>query len=300
MGVVICTHDRPVLMREALATVLEQSYPGMIDVVVVFDRSEPETELELETPTRRVRVTTNLRTPGLAGARNSGIALLDTEWTAFCDDDDTWRPERLERQVSRLEGHPDAVMCTTAMTVRWGDQTTDRLAGKDEVTFADLLRSRMAMLHSSSFLLRTDTLSEGGAVGPVDETLPRSMAEDWDLMLRASRVHPIVHVDEPLVDVLWGATSYFNDAWRDKNEAHHWLLEHYPEMLDDPVAHAFMSGKLAFGHAALGERRTALAHTRECLAARWREPRGWLALAVIAGVPASRVQSALNKRGRGI
>lgn len=287
-------------MRKALSSILDQDYPGFIDVVVVFDRAEPEPELEQSAETRRVRVITNDHSPGLAGARNTGIEMLDTAWVAFCDDDDTWHRDKLTRQMLRLEQSPDAVLCSSAMTVLWNEERTDRLAGTDTVTFTDLLRSRMAMLHSSSFVIRREELLPAGRVGPVDETLPRSMAEDWDLLLRASRVAPIAHVDEPLIDVLWGATSYFNDAWRDKNEAHSWLLRHYPEMRQDRQAHAFMAGKLAFGHAALGQRRQALGHVHESLRSSWRQPRAWLALAVVAGVPAEKILTALNRRGHGI
>ncbi|MFC7757306.1 hypothetical protein ACFQY4_03945 [Catellatospora bangladeshensis] len=70
-----------------------------------------------------------------------------------------------------------------------------------------LARSRMSMLHSSGFLARREALLADGAIGPVSEDAPGSQNEDWDLLLRAARRHPIVHVDEPLVRVLWGAAA---------------------------------------------------------------------------------------------
>ena len=301
VGVVLATHHRPELMRRALASILAQEYAGPVEVVVVFDRSAPDLSLPQEfaaRPGRTVRVLTNERTPGLAGARNTGVLALATELAAFCDDDDVWLPGKLAAQVDRLRAHPDASFVTTAMRVDVEGRSTVRLAGRSEVTIDDLARSRMAMLHSSSFLFRRTSMVDG--FGLVDETVPQSMGEDWDLLIRAAREHAVQHVDEPLVGVLWGRTSFFNDAWHAKNLAHAWLLERHPEMGADPVGAALLHGKLAFGLAATGQRTQALRSARRAVRARWREPRPWLALLVVAGVPGSAIQHLLNRRGYGI
>ena len=298
VGVVLATHNRPELMRLSLASIVGQHYDGDIEVVIVFDRSEPDLSLESFVDRRRVRVTTNSRDPGLAGARNTGILALDTELVAFCDDDDTWLPGKLDAQADALARHPESVFCTTAMRVTWDGTETDRLAGTDRVTLEQLAVSRMAMLHSSSFLFRRKAMLDG--FGLDDETLPRSMAEDWDLLIRAARVAPILNVDQPFVLVLWGASSYFNDAWRDRNEAHRWLMDHHPEFEQSRAGAALMHSKLAFGHAALGERSTALSEARQAMRANWREPRTYLALLVAAGLPPRVVTETLNKRGHGI
>ncbi len=298
VGVVIATHRRPALMRRALASVLDQDYDGPVHVVLVYDRSEPERDLARDTRRRRVTVTRNTQSPGLAGARNTGVLLLDTDLVAFCDDDDLWLPGKLAAQVSRLGEQPDAEFVTTAMLVDYEGRETVRTAGTEAVDLTAMARSRMAMLHSSSFLFRRTAMTDG--FGLVDETLPRSMAEDWDLLLRAARRQPIAHVDEPLVRIQWGATSYFNDAWHDKNRAHAWLLQRHPEIAHDRVGAGLMFGKLAFGHAAVGERRQSVRYLVRCLRVRPQEPRAALAALVLAGVPGRWIQDALNRRGHGI
>ena len=79
VGVVVATRNRPGPLRAALASILGQEYAGDIEVVVVFDQSEPDATLAQPTGDRRVRVVDNVRTPGLAGGRNTGIMSLDTE-----------------------------------------------------------------------------------------------------------------------------------------------------------------------------------------------------------------------------
>ena len=56
---------------------LHQSYPGDLECVVVFDQSKPA-DVHVDVPQgRRLRVLANARTPGLAGARNTGMAGSD-------------------------------------------------------------------------------------------------------------------------------------------------------------------------------------------------------------------------------
>ena len=45
------------------------------------------------------------------------------------------------------------------------------------------------MVHSSTYLVWRGALLDG--IGLVDETIPGSQNEDWDLALRAARRHPI-------------------------------------------------------------------------------------------------------------
>ena len=164
VGVVIPTRNRPRLLRRALDAVLAQDYPGPLRVVVVHDQTEPDQSLA-EAGERPVAVLANWRTPGLAGARNTGILALDTDLVAFCDDDDAWAPAKLSRQVAALRARPGAEFVTCAIEVEYDGRYTPRLAGRDAVTLDDLARSRMAMLHSSTFLVRRTALTASDRAG---------------------------------------------------------------------------------------------------------------------------------------
>jgi len=297
---IVPTHDRPELMNRAVQSIVKQDYAGTIETLVVYDKADPdETLVQEDDPRRPVRVLRNVRTPGLAGARNSGIEAAHGELVAFCDDDDHWEPMKLRRQVGLLCSNPDAEFATTAMVVDYEDRSSERLAHQTSVSYTELLRSRMAMLHSSSFLARREAMLDG--IGLVDETIPQSMAEDWDLLLRAAERRPIVHLDEPLVRVQWGPTSYFADRWKLRNEAQLWLLERHPGFGTDRRAAGLTYGKLAYGCAMVGDRRQALRWARRAIRANWREPRAYLAAAVaVRLLDGQWLLGQLNRRGHGI
>lgn len=294
VGVVLPTHNRPELLRRALESVLAQDYGGEVRAVVVFDRAEPDPSLAGD----RVEVIRNTRAPGLAGARNSGVLALGTDLVAFCDDDDLWLPGKLAAQVKALEGDPDAVLCSSGILIDFDGRELPRLAGTDRVTYDALIRDRMMSVHSSTYVARRAPLIE---IGMVDETIPGSQGEDWDLALRAARRHPVLNVDEPYVRVLWGLTSYYAQAWETKVAALEWFLEHYPEIGKEPGAAGRVYGQLAFGCATVGRRKDALRWSARALKANPAERRVPFALAVASGiVSGKRVLLALHTRGRGI
>ncbi len=298
VSVVIATRDRPQLLAKAVGAVLAQDYAGPVQCVVVFDQAEPDTALARTDPRRSVTVVGNDRTPGLAGARNSGASAATGELLAFCDDDDEWLPSKLRLQAGRL-AETGADVVVSGIHVDYGDKTITRVPHPEDVTLAELLRRRVMEAHPSTVVVRREAFFE--KIGLVDEEIPGSYGEDYDWMLRAAAAGPIVVVAEPLVRVLWGQTSHFNRKWRTISDALQYLLHKHPAFADDPRGLARVQGQIAFAHAALGERREARAWAVRTLRGSWRERRAYLALAVsLRLLTADRVLRLAHNSGRGI
>jgi glycosyltransferase involved in cell wall biosynthesis len=303
---VLPNRDRPALLRAALNAILHQEYPGQIDALVVCDQSEPDAARRVSdataqtvNPRRRVRVIRNVRTPGLAGARNSGILAATGDLVAFCDDDDEWLPGKLTAQLAALGAVPGAEFACCGIRVSYDGRAVDRALDVDRVGLPALLRDRLAELHPSTFLIRRDALING--IGLVDEEIPGSYAEDYEFLLRAARRTPLVNVPAAYVIVRWHSQSYFARRWDTVSAALQWLLRRYPEFATVPYGEARVTGQIAFARAASGDRRGALLWVARTLARNPREPRAYLALAVASmAMRPDTVLRALRKRGRGI
>src|SRR3954447_14923205 len=192
--VIVPTRDRPALLRSAVRSILSSEYAGDIRVLVVFDQSEPDQSLPGEDglgigPGRQVEVLSNGRSVGLAGARNTGLLAAQAELVAFCDDDDVWLPRKLDRQVQALLDNPDAEFVCCGIDVFYDGRSHPRILQRDEVTLTALLRDRLTELHPSTFVMRRKSVVDG--FGLVEEEIPGSYAEDYELLLRAARQHPI-------------------------------------------------------------------------------------------------------------
>ena len=300
--VVIATRDRPELLRRAIAGVAAQRHTSAIEIVVVFDRSEPDQSLAGMVADAagsvEVVVTTNVRSPGLAGARNSGIAVASNPWLAFCDDDDEWLPGKLQAQFDALAANPDARAACTGVLIRFEDVDTPRLPDPAALTFEGFLRDRMTEVHPSSWLVHHQTLLD--EIGPVDEDIPGSYAEDYDLFLRTARVCPIAVAPQPLVRVWWHGASYFFERWETIDRALDYLVAKYPEFEHEPRGLARIRGQQAVARAAMGRRADALRTMAETARLNPAEKRIPVAAAVVAGLPAETALKAAHRFGKGI
>ncbi len=297
MSVVVATRDREELLRHTVASILGQDYAGEIDVTLVYDQAVPQASHEHSGDRRRVRVVANDRAPGLAGARNAGIGRATGDLIAFCDDDDTWRPDKLRRQVEALEA-ARAGACVTGISVRYDDTVVERIPAVDEITTRALRESRLTGAHPSSYVMRRDVVAQ---VGDVDEQIPGGYGEDYDWLVRLAEVGRVVVVRAPLVDVLWHRGSFFSTRWSAMVESVDYLVAKYPVLVASRPGIARLRGQQAFALAALGNRAGALSHAWKAWRANPLEPRVYVTLAVASGlVSATRVMHLANSRGRGI
>lgn len=296
---IIPTHDRAEPLAAALRSVVEQTYEGAIEILVVFDATDPWLPpLELP-PNRTVRGLVNDRTGGPAGARNAGVLAAAHELVALLDDDDTWAPTKLEEQVALLLAHPEVDLVGSAMVVDDGRRTHARLVPDPPVTHEALLHSRVAALHTSSLVARRAALL--GGLGLFDEGLPRGYGEDYDLLLRAARRAPIPVVNRPLVTVAWSGRSHFLGRWALYASALQALLERHPELATSRRGLARIEGQIALALAGGGDRAAGVRWARRALGRDLRQPKAWIALAVALRLTsADRVARVAGRFGRSI
>jgi len=297
VAAVVATRNRPELLPVALESIIGQAYEGEVEIAVVYDQSTPDHSLARRSTFRTVQVLTNSRSPGLAGARNSGIEATTAELVAFCDDDDRWRPDKLSRQVAAMAA-AGALSCVTGIDVHYGHTVRSRIPGTGPIGLAELSRSRMTGAHPSTFLVSRRLLTD---IGMVDEELPFGYGEDYDLLIRLAGAGDIAVVPEPLVDVLWHPQSYFAQRWTGMAAGLGYLIGKHPVLRANRRGLAWIEGQRAFALAAAGERRAAWRAAARSIAHDPKQPRGWLALLIGARMlSARRVIEALNARGRGI
>lgn len=300
--VMLATRDRVQLLARALQSVWDQEGVGPLTAVVVFDGPVPDEAAALPTPTRpgdRLVITLNEQHPGLAGARNHGLALADDDVVAIFDDDDVWHPHKLSRQLRLLQQHPQTALVGGGIRVVTAGARSVVRTPPAVVTHADLVADRVMALHSSTFVARRAALL---AIGGWDTELEKGQGEDYDLLLRVARAYgPIRAVDGLVADIHWDSGSYYRSNWQALASALTMLLDKHPEFASNPRGRARIEGQIAYAHAAMGNRGESRRWQRRSRADHWREPRAALAALVASGVVSSRqVEKVLHAVGRGI
>jgi glycosyltransferase involved in cell wall biosynthesis len=297
VDVVVATRNRPELLRVALDAIWAQTYAGEIVCHVVFDQCEPDETVARTAPNRTILTMTNHRSPGLAGARNSGILAGAGALVAFCDDDDEWLPTKVAQQVDALAGS-SAVTSVTGIIVLYAESSVERVPRAEDMTLKQLVRNRVMEAHPSTVMVRRDALL--GPIGLVDEELPGSYGEDFDWIIRSAQAGAFAVVEAPLVKVLWGQ-SMFSQRWQTIVDAIDYSLAKHTVFHEDPQALGRLYGRRAFALAALGQTRPALGQAYRTVRVNPRERRAYLAGAVALHlVSAERLMRIAHHRGHGI
>lgn len=300
ISVVLPTRGRPELLREAVVSVVEQDYAGDLDVLVVHDQEEPHGDLrQLARPGRKITLLNNTHTPGLAGARNTGLDHATAAYIASCDDDDFWDLDKLRLQMTRMVAEPElSVLGAGIRLLMSEDQVVEWPGDSPVVTRAQLLRSRRKELHSSTLLIRRDVFD---SVGQYDETLPSSYAEDYEFLLRAVETGRVGVVNTPLASIRKYNASWFRERAEVVAEALEYLLETHPKIAESRAGHARVLGQIAFARSTMGQRREALKIASRAFG-RWpMAPHAALAMVhATTGIDPRLLLGSVRKAGRGI
>lgn len=194
VSVVLPTFHRPRLLARALASVLDQRDVDL-EVLVVDGGADEATDRRLTSwPDPRIR---RFRSEGRgpSAARNTGILAASGDLVAFLDDDDQWLPEKLARQIARLEAGGPATGLA-GCDFRWEDG--GRRTGRSALPHgtADHRRAllRQADVALTTLLVRRRLLDR---VGVLDPTLGR--LGGLDLVLQLARAAAVTTVDDVLV-----------------------------------------------------------------------------------------------------
>jgi glycosyltransferase involved in cell wall biosynthesis len=192
VGIVIPAFNAEPYLAQALDSLLAQTYPNWLAVVVDDGSTDGTLSLARAYLARDPRITV-IAGPngGISAARNAGRAALDVDYVCYLDADDVWLPDKLTRQLEAARHHRVDLVVTHLASFREDVRRTvfqpvagppwDRvLAGP---TLAAALREACFFL-PSGVMIKVALLDR---MGGFDEGL--RAAEDWDLWLRVAEAN---------------------------------------------------------------------------------------------------------------
>lgn len=196
VSVIIPTRNRPAWLPRAVASALDQAAPGILEIVVVDDGSDPPASLAPHAQLRLLRHPTNR---GGAAARNTGLRAARGNWVLFLDDDDELLPDMIANGLCAIETSelPPPVASVSALEVvadagRRIDLRLPPTLPKGSLWSLEPLPKGRSHLVKQSLLAPRDLLLR---LGGFDENFDSRVHSD--LFLRLNPTCSLVGVDEP-------------------------------------------------------------------------------------------------------
>jgi glycosyltransferase involved in cell wall biosynthesis len=200
VSVIVANYNNAKYLSECFESVLKQTY-GKYELIVVDDCSTDNSrdiidlyEKQFEGRLKKIYQTVNL---GAAASRNLALQRSSGDLIAILDSDDAFESVKIAAQVSLFQSDPDLVMCGTGSV--WIESDGSKVAGpylypeSDSELRRNLWSFRKFPAHSSLMFKRSAALK----VASYDIRLVP--AEDFDLMLKLSKIGKIASIASPLI-----------------------------------------------------------------------------------------------------
>lgn len=157
VSVIMPVYNAAQFVEEAIASVIHQTMDDW-ELIVIDDCSKDDSfskALQAADGEPRIQVLCNTENHGVSTTRNRGIELAKGEYIAFLDSDDVWHPQKLERQLSKMEAAGAEIgYCSYAIIGANGEKVKGDYLVPVQVGFEELLKENC--IQCSAMVIRAD------------------------------------------------------------------------------------------------------------------------------------------------
>lgn len=200
VSVIIPTYDRPQFLREAISSVLAQSFQDFEIIVVNDGGPDDAKQIVLQINDSRIRYL-RIKHGGISCALNAGLARSRGKYIAYLDDDDVYLPNHLINLVRTLEKHQDISLAySSSFRCLQKQKNGEWLTYRKYVVGAQ--KFDRGALEKANFIQTTGCVMHRKALVDEVETFNESIigCQDWEFYLRATKKHQACFVDEATIE----------------------------------------------------------------------------------------------------
>lgn len=196
VSAIVTTHNRLNYLKKAINSIENQTYKN-IEIIVVDDGSSDGTN-EYCLSKKNIKYIHIPKKDHKNGnyARNLGIKASIGKYIAFLDDDDEWYPDKIEKQVAKINENKRYGVVYTGRVVQVNDGIYYYNIGAKNGCFGDCSEKSLYTVFSttSTMLFTRKALYD---VGLFDENL--NYWQETELIIRISQKYLVACIDENLI-----------------------------------------------------------------------------------------------------
>lgn len=162
ISVIVTTYNRFNLLQETINSILNQTYKNF-ELIIIDNYSIDNTEKIVKTyikKDKRIKYYKNKNNGIVAINRNFGINKSQGRFIAFCDDDDVWINNKLEKQI--LEFKKDkkiGLICTNHIDIKENIELyNNKNLNDNDFTFCSLLKKNSVV--NSSVVVKKSVIND--------------------------------------------------------------------------------------------------------------------------------------------
>jgi len=196
VSIIIPTYNREAHLRCTIQSVLDQTFKNFELLICDDGSTDGSHHLVKEFQDARIKWLAGKNSGGPAIPRNNGIAAAKSEWLAFLDSDDSWEPEKLEKQLKAANDYNVKAVCTNSKVVK-NNTIQDNFyfpqSHNSRLSFTDMLEVNRVIC--SSMLIHRSIIAQ---IGVFPEEFEYRGIEDYVLWLSSSMLTDIYYIDDAL------------------------------------------------------------------------------------------------------
>ena len=239
VSVIMPCYNHGKYIADSIQSIREQTHTHL-ELIVIDDCSDDnsrEIVRDISFYDHRIKLIFNSSNMGVSATRNIGLENASGTYVAFCDADDIWINNKLERQLQALSKSQDnkVVHCDSIIIDKTGDATGEIFSSKHLAKstpygniFFELCERNF--INASSILFHVDAITNDNRF---NESF--SYFEDWLFWIKLSETNIFTYLHEQLVKVRVHDTNTnidINGYAGFKVKAYNEILFKYPNLPD--------------------------------------------------------------------
>tara|TARA_B100001057_G_scaffold328426_1_gene328799 strand:- start:835 stop:1581 length:747 start_codon:yes stop_codon:yes gene_type:complete len=143
VSVIIPYYKKRNFVKETILSVLNQSYDNLEIIIIYDDTNLNDLEFlrEISKSDNRIKIINNNKRLGAGPSRNKGIERSNGKYIAFLDADDTWVPDKLEKQISFMKKNGHEISHTSYFIINEKKKIIGQRKARDLLSINDVLKS---------------------------------------------------------------------------------------------------------------------------------------------------------------
>jgi len=215
--IIIPAYNAAGFILNALNSIASQITPPDYEILIIDDHSTDNTLDIVNTYAKNhpeIKVLSNTRTKGVAGARNTGFENAQGVWITFLDSDDTWEPDNLSSFYEAILNYPESDIFISDRYETIAPQEKKLLTETDPVWHkyfisankkqsylrlenpADIFFEEGVLMRTGICMIRRKLIEE---IGYCDEELKAAVDMSWFFILAANVDH-MIYIPKPLMN----------------------------------------------------------------------------------------------------